>query len=106
MYKLLILFFTILLIRCTSKTTSMNSENNAEAKDESWITLLDGNEIKGWHSYGKTSAGKVWATENGVLHLDQAVKKQSPSEGGDLVTNDEYENFDLKLDWKISSQGN
>src|SRR5947208_3551066 len=107
MYKALLIITACLLVRCSSSTTtSMNSENNAAAKEEGFISLVEGNDLKGWHSYGKTSAGKVWTNENGVLHIDQAIKKQSPSEGGDLVTDEEYENFDLKLEWKISPQGN
>lgn len=72
-----------------------------------WIALFDGKTLKGWHTYGKTTAGKSWKAENGTIHLDAAAKKGYQSEeGGDLVTNNEYENYDLKLEWKISEKGN
>jgi hypothetical protein len=38
--------------------------------------------------------------------LDGASKKDSKAEGGDMVTDEEFENFDLKLEWKISPKGN
>ena len=44
---------------------------------------------------------------DGALYLDAEGKKNlASSESGDLVTNEEYDNFDLKLDWKISKNGN
>ena len=67
-----------------------------------WISLFDGKTTKGWHSYGKPTAGEAWKVEDGTIHLD-AGKGLS---AGDLVTNESFENFDLKLDWKISMNGN
>ena len=66
-----------------------------------WQTLFDGNSKTGWHSYGKSIADSTFKVTDGVLMLDTSVKH-----GTDLVTNDSYENFDLKLEWKISKNGN
>ena len=66
--------------------------------------LFDGKTTKGWHSYGKNSAGAGWKAENGILHFDSDAAKDG--QGGDLVTNAEYANFHLKLDWKIAPNGN
>ena len=66
--------------------------------------LFDGKTTKGWHSYGKNSAGAGWKAENGILHFDPDAAKDG--QGGDLVTNAEYANFHLKLDWKIAPNGN
>lgn len=66
--------------------------------------LFDGKTTKGWHSYGKTSAGTAWKAENGILYFDTEAAKNG--EGGDLVTNAEFENFHLKLDWKVSPNAN
>ena len=44
---------------------------------------------------------------DGTLYLDTTQKEGWQIKGGgDIVTNDEYENFDLKLDWKIAPNGN
>lgn len=107
MNKIIVFAFVILFISCQSNQTKMNSTNNSEAAaDDGWITLFDGKTTNGWHSYGKDHAGAAWKVEDGVLHLDGAGKKNSKAEGGDLVTNDEYENFDFKIEWKISPKGN
>nr|WP_294782630.1 DUF1080 domain-containing protein [uncultured Flavobacterium sp.] len=66
--------------------------------------LFDGKTTKGWHSYGKTSAGAGWKVEDGILHFDPEAAKNG--QGGDLVTNAEFENFHLKLDWKVAPKSN
>jgi hypothetical protein len=42
--------------------------------------------------------GDAWKVENGTLHFDPTAKKKK----GDLVTDKEYSNFHLKLDWKVA----
>jgi hypothetical protein len=71
-------------------------------KGDAWINLFDGKTTTGWHSWKQTTAGAAWRVEDGTLHLDPSGKQGR----GDLVTNDEFENFDLKLEWKISEGGN
>jgi hypothetical protein len=104
-------FYYLLILAaaaCTSaKKTTMNATGNASAMDDGWISLFDGKTTNGWHTYGKTSIGRSWKVDDGALHLDAASKKGfQTEEGGDIVTNDEFENFDLKLEWKISPKGN
>lgn len=68
---------------------------------EVWLTLFDGKTTKGWHTYGKKTVGARWKIVDGALMIDNSVK-----DGGDIVTNEAFENFDLKLEWKISANGN
>jgi hypothetical protein len=84
---------------------SQNTISQKEKKN-GWKLLFDGKTTSGWHTYNKQTTGKVWKAENGALHLDTAVKKSLPTEGGDILTDEEFDNFDLKLDWKISKNGN
>ncbi len=64
------------------------------------ITLFDGKTTDGWHSYLKTGPG-AWKVVGGALQLDPKAEGQ-----GDLVTNKEYENYELSLAWKIAEGGN
>ncbi|MGO4773153.1 DUF1080 domain-containing protein [Flavobacterium sp. W22_SRS_FK3] len=66
--------------------------------------IFDKKTTTGWHSYGNTEAGTGWKVEDGVLHFDPEAAKNG--QGGDLVTNAEYENFHLKLDWKVAPNAN
>jgi hypothetical protein len=109
MYKLSFLFLaTALWAFNTSKPTTMNSTNTSATKDDNgWVSLFDGKSTKGWHTYGKTTIGKAWKAENGALHLDAASKKDwQTEEGGDIISDQEYDNFHLKLEWKIAPKGN
>ncbi|MCO5238105.1 MAG: DUF1080 domain-containing protein [Chitinophagaceae bacterium] len=71
-------------------------------KKQGWQLLFDGNSTSGWHSYNQSALGSAWNVEDGALHLN----KKSNRDGGDAVTNEEFGDFDLKLDWKISPNGN
>ncbi|TDW51610.1 uncharacterized protein DUF1080 [Flavobacterium sp. 270] len=66
--------------------------------------LFDGKTTKGWHSYGKNTAGAGWKVEDGTLHFDPEAAKNG--QGGDLVTDAAFENFHLKLEWKIAPNAN
>lgn len=81
--------------------TVKKSETPVENK-KGWTSLFDGKTTKGWHSYGKPAAGAAWKAEDGVLHLDAGKNL----EAGDIVSDESFENFDLKLEWKISKNGN
>lgn len=106
-----ILVALIFLYGCNStKINSMNSSSSMlsqREKNEGWQLLFDGQTTNGWHGYGRQTVPKAWKAENGILHLDAASKKNyTTNEGGDIVTDEEFDNFDLKLEWKISKNGN
>lgn len=100
--KILFVSAFVAFILCSSLKLK-NEETPSLPKDGGWKVLFDGKSTHGWHNYGKTTVGKEWTVENGAIHLDPSVQG---AEGGDLVTDAEYGNFDLKLDWKISEKGN
>jgi len=109
MHKLTYLLLVPAFFACnTTNQTTMNSDTNSAAKDgKEWVSLFDGKTTSGWHTYGKTTIGKAWKAEDGVLHLDAASKKDwQTAEGGDIISDQEFDNFHLKLDWKISPKGN
>jgi hypothetical protein len=62
--------------------------------------LFDGKTTTGWHSYLKTGPG-AWKVVDGALQLDPKAPDQ-----GDLVTDKEYENYELSVTWKIAEGGN
>ena len=97
-----------LFAACNSATEEKTKTATAVAgTDSGWVSLFDGKTTSGWHSYGKASIGEAWKVADGVLYLDTTQKEEWQIKGGgDIVTNDEYENFDLKLEWKIAPNGN
>lgn len=87
----------------TADSAQLNTLTDAE-KNDGWVLLFDGQSKNGWHSYNKKGNLASWKTENGNLVLD--VNTDGSHTGEDIVTDEEYENFHLKLDWNISQGGN
>ena len=85
----------------TGSATKPNTLTKAE-KSAGWKLLFDGKTKTGWHVYNKKSDGSAWKVVDGTLHFDPSVKNGT----GDIVSDCEYENFDLKLDWKLEAGGN
>lgn len=91
-----------------ARTFSNNTLTSFEERD-GWKLLFDGRTTNGWHNFNKSTLGKSWIVEDGALTLN-AVRHpdghwQAP-DGGDIVADGEYENFELRLDWKIAPCGN
>src|SRR5688572_1965833 len=110
-------FFALLIfLSCsTSKKTtstgeSMKSKDMSDSRKEragSWQVLFDGQSMKGWHKYGGEPVGSAWKIADQALYLDTTNKVNGKVVGGgDIVTDEEFENFHLKLKWKIAKDGN
>ena len=93
--------------KSTASSTTPAEMKSADTDTTGYTSLFDGKTTAGWHSYGKPTVGSAWKVADGVLSLDTTNKKNGKIvDGGNLLTNDEYENFHLKLEWKISPGGN
>lgn len=96
--KYIINAFAVLIVIAFAGCKTMS---DASGSKSGWISLFDGKTKNGWHTYGKNTAGNAWKVEDGALHFDPTA-----SERGDLVTDQEFADYHLKLDWKISPNGN
>ncbi len=88
---------------CERKDYQEESPSQQDAGD--WIALFNGENLDGWRSYGEAAARPAWIVEDGaiVLNADESTTSMT---GGDLITVGQYENFELELEWKISTGGN
>lgn len=102
-FKTIAIFFSIVLLgACSSDKDQHNILSNQE-KNNGWILLFDGNTLNGWHVFNKGNTPSAWAVDSGQLICNPHAKN---IKHGDLVTNGEYENYELQFDWKISKAGN
>ena len=92
----------------TAEAVAPSGDNQltSDEKDNGWKLLFDGKSKDGWHSYMKRGNLVAWKVADGTLYLDSIADKNGHSVGEDPVTDGEYENFHLKIDWKISKEGN
>ena len=102
----LIMLLAIAIAGCNSQSEK-KEEPHMDKTDDGWVSLFDGKTLNGWHNYGKTTVGEAWKVAEGTLYLDTTKKEGwQTASGGDIVSEEEYENFHLKLDWKIAANGN
>ena len=75
-------------------------------KEDGWKFIFDGNTSNGWVG-AKTDSfpAKGWVINNGLLTVLSSNGAESAN-GGDIVTTDKYENFELELDFKITKGAN
>ena len=69
--------------------------------DDEWIYIFDGETFNGWHQYNSDSVGSQWSIENGELVFTDNDERLQ-----DLLTDKEYTNFELSIEWNISKGGN
>jgi hypothetical protein len=103
--NLKIITFCFISIFCISNLYAQNKSNALTKKEEKqgWKLLFNGENLNGWTSVGKTTPPtKGWKIENGTL----SAKKEGNESGGDLITKEEYKNFELSLDFKLAKGGN
>jgi Domain of Unknown Function (DUF1080) len=84
-------------------TTSAMSDTAATTVASAPVNLFDGKTLTGWHGFNKTGEVKNWAVQDSVL---VGLGTAKDAHGGDIVTDKNYENFELSWDWKVSKGGN
>lgn len=96
-----LMYFALNSGNITIEKMKKNTGTSAAFYGDGWHALFDGKTTNGWHTYGKSTVNERWKIADGALYVDSTIK-----DGGDIVTDAEFENFDLKLQWKISKNGN
>lgn len=91
------LLIVTVLFSCTVKQNVLTEQE----KLYRWKLLFDGQSLNGWKNYNAPGISG-WAVEDGCL-ADSCI-------GGDLtgyiITEEQYDNFELAFDWKIAAEGN
>ncbi|MGW8258189.1 MAG: 3-keto-disaccharide hydrolase [Thermoguttaceae bacterium] len=93
-----VLVFT-LVFQCVARAADADQNCLTPAeKKAGWKLLFDGKTTKGWHNYQKKTVGDNWKVVDGAL--------TRVAGGGDIVTDEEFDYFELSLDYKIAKAGN
>lgn len=72
-------------------------------KEEGWVLLFNGKDAGGWRGFRKTALPQGWSVQDGCLITSSTGGNEM---SGDIITVDQYEDFDLYLEWAISTGGN
>ena len=91
------LVLAALLLFTTTMQAQMPTLTAAEKK-EGWKLLFDGKSLAGWRAYKSETPPTGWRAENGEL--------TRVGEGGDLMTAEQFGDFELRFEWKVTANGN
>lgn len=96
----------VLSIAASALFTSCGAkEQNTLTKQEvadGWELLFDGKTMAGWRDYNGTNLTQPWHVVDGCIQ----AKGDGSDASGYIVTDKQYENFELSWDWKLSKGGN
>ena len=101
-------FVSILTVSCALTLTAAEKSVDAKPneltvpeKAAGWKLLFDGKTTKGWRSFKKqTFPEKGWVVEDGWL------KCIAGGHGGDIISVDEFNDFELAWDWRLPPKAN
>jgi hypothetical protein len=98
-FRLGCLLLSAALVSCSDIKQNTLTE---QEKNDGWELLFDGQTLNGWRDYNGTSLTGPWEVVDGTIQADGKGSDAS----GYIVTDKQYENFELSWDWKISKGGN
>lgn len=88
-------------MQCKPKIQPEQNLLTAEETSQGWQLLFDGNSFDGWRNFGRdTLAG--WTIDSGRM----LALGQGGDHANDIITKEQFENFELSLEWKTSKGGN
>ncbi len=93
--------FSIMLLACASNQPSGEVQQVTKVKD---INLFDGHSLKGWRIF-KNKENNSWEVTDGTLHC-KPFSDAGANFRSDLITEEQFENFELTFEFKIAAQAN
>lgn len=89
----------LIISGCTkSEPDPRAAARDSTPRDDGWIALFDGSSMAAWRGYQQNSMPSGWRIQDGTLTKDTVT--------GDIVTRDQFGDFELELEWRLGEQGN
>ncbi|MEJ2087526.1 MAG: DUF1080 domain-containing protein [Gammaproteobacteria bacterium] len=93
------LLISVVLLLCAVEVNAAHNTLTAMEQTDGWQLLFDGKTTAGWRNYQKNTISDGWQAVNGTL-------ARVADGAGDIVTLDEYGDFELVVDWRVEEGGN
>lgn len=99
--KYIFCFLVITWVMVPFATFSQTANKlSSKEKRNGWILLFDGKSSNGWTTTSGKSVPPGWEVMNGSITAKKGGK------GGDIISVNEYSNFDLQIDYNIEPECN
>jgi hypothetical protein len=94
-------FASMMLLTASLSLPALAADNqlSSEEQAQGWQLLFNGKDMSQWRNFKKADLSDKWQIEDGAMKLTSGG-------GGDILTKQQYQNFELMLDWKIAEAGN
>ena len=93
--KTIVLFAALALPSLAAEPNTLTAEEQAAG----FKLLFDGKSLDGFRNYKKETPAPKWQVKDGAVTLTEKG-------GGDLITKDQFANFEFRFEFKISADGN
>jgi alpha-L-fucosidase len=100
------------LRRLALHDTSLPNRLAAAERAAGWKLLFDGESLAGWHGLGFVGVPEgLWVVRDGALeHVEKGAGPLQPDgqplTGMDLASDGEYDDFELRFEWRVAEGGN
>ena len=71
-----------------------------------WTPLFDGETFNGWHQYNGEGMSDQWSIVDNSMVFTPKENRNYGDGGKNIVTDKEYTNFVLSMEWNVSEVGN
>lgn len=86
--------------------TSLNALTSQE-KEDGWLLLFNGKDFEGWRGYGRQDIPGAWSIDDDAIKINGSGEGEAGAkDGGDIIYNNQFKNFELQFDWKVAKGSN
>jgi hypothetical protein len=95
-----------------AQTTKMPNQLTDADRAAGWRLLFDGKTLDGWRGIGVSGVPEAhWTVEDGAIRKIPSGKVPvqadgQPLQGGDLITEDTFADFELSWEWRVAPGAN
>ena len=86
--------------------TSSGNQLTPDERGGGWRLLFDGKSMHGWRGFDTEAIPRAWRVEKGALTLAKLQEGASTEGRGDIVTDAQFANFELRLQWAVEAGAN
>ncbi|MCZ6705752.1 MAG: DUF1080 domain-containing protein [Bacteroidetes bacterium] len=94
------LLISMIFIACAGSNGESDSPEAAPETSSEWQVLFDGSSMDKWRGYKQESMAPGWEIVDGAMTMTVA------SHEGDLVTKEQFSNFEFEFEWMVPEAGN
>ncbi|WP_273046354.1 DUF1080 domain-containing protein [Pseudoalteromonas sp.] len=98
MFKSIQILSLAVALSSSAYAHTVDNQLTNEEQKAGWQLLFNGQDMSHWRNFKSDEISPQWVITDGAMMLTKG--------GGDILTKKMYRNFDLKIDWKISTKGN